>query len=154
MRSSDDQLAALLSPEMIRYAERINMPYLGYHLLRERLTTKLLGESESPILYWIGKDIGKHIPIDSADGLVLPFIRLGLGQLDVLERTENRYVFRLFHSIYDVMTMERLGSTLSFECGVIAGAISCWRNHPAHAQMELFPGASGRPTEAHIIVTM
>ncbi|MCK9912734.1 hypothetical protein MXD81_26505, partial [Microbacteriaceae bacterium K1510] len=72
----------------------------------------------------------------------------------VLERSEHRYVFRLFHSMYDVMSVERLGCTLSFECGIIAGAISCWRNQNAHAQMELFPVFSGKQTEAHIIVSL
>jgi hypothetical protein len=132
-----EQLAALLSPEVIAYAERMNMPYLGYHVLRETITSKLLGESEAAILYWLGKDLGRAIPIQSASGLVLPFIRLGLGKLDVLEEAEQRYRFRLAHTIYAYMSAERKSRALSLECGVIAGAIGRWREREAYARMEL-----------------
>jgi hypothetical protein len=137
MMKQTDQLAALLSPDAIAYAERMNMPYLGYHVFRETITSKLLGESEAAILYWMGKDLGRVIPIQSASGLVLPFIRLGLGKLDVLEEAERKYRFRLAHTIYPYMSAERKSSALSLECGVIAGAIERWRERDAYAQMEL-----------------
>jgi hypothetical protein len=132
-----DQLAALLSPDVIPYAERINMPYLGYHVLRETLTSKLLGESESPILFWMGKELGGQIAIQSASGIILPFIRLGLGKLDVLEEGERLIRYRLFHSIYSYMSSERLRRALSLECGIIAGAVNRWRNWDSQTRLEL-----------------
>ncbi|RNB86096.1 DUF2507 domain-containing protein [Brevibacillus panacihumi] len=132
-----DQLSALLPTASIAYAERMNMPYLGYHLLRETLTQTLLGESESPILYWIGKNMGRKIPIQSANGIILPFIRLGLGQLDLLKESEQHLHYSLSHTIYPYMSQERLSRALSLECGVIAGAIEAWRGQEALVQMEL-----------------
>lgn len=130
-----DQLSALLPQESIAYAERMNMPYLGYHLLRETLTNTLLGDSESPILYWLGKDIGVKIPIQSSAGIVFPFMRLGLGQLDLMEESELRIHYKLSHAIFHYMTDQRLSRALSLECGIIAGAIEQWRGKETTAQL-------------------
>ncbi|MDF2682942.1 MAG: hypothetical protein K0R47_4132 [Brevibacillus sp.] len=130
-----DQLSALLPQASIAYAERMNMPYLGYHLFRETLTNTLLGDSESPILYWLGKDIGEKIPIQSSTGIVLPFMRLGLGQLDLMEESELRIHYKLSHAIFPYMTDQRLSRALSLECGIIAGAIEQWRGKETTAQL-------------------
>ncbi|WNC16579.1 DUF2507 domain-containing protein [Brevibacillus brevis] len=132
-----DQLAALLPQESIAYAERMNMPYLGYHLFRETLTSSLLGDSESAILYWLGKDIGRKIPIRSAAGIVLPFMRLGLGQLDLVEDSEQRVHYKLSHAMFHYMPEERLSRTLSLECGIVAGAIEVWRERETTAELML-----------------
>ncbi|QRG69297.1 DUF2507 domain-containing protein [Brevibacillus choshinensis] len=132
-----DQLSALLPQQAIAYAERMNMPYLGYHLLRETLTNHLLGDSESPILYWLGKEIGEKIPIQSSAGIVLPFMRLGLGQLDLIEETKLRIHYKLSHAIFPYMTDQRLSRSLSLECGIIAGAIERWRGQETTAELVL-----------------
>lgn len=132
-----DQLAELLPPQSIPYAERMNMPYLGYHLLRETLTNTLLGDSESPILYWLGKDLGRKIPIQSSNGPILPFIRLGLGQLDLLEESEERIVYKLTHAIFHYQTPERLSRSLSFETGIIAGCIEQWKGRETYSTLEI-----------------
>lgn len=132
-----DQLAALFPTPSIAHAERMNMPYLGYHLLRETLTSTLLGESESPILYWMGKNMGRKIPIQSANGIILPFIRLGLGQLDLLEESPQYISYSLTHTIYPHLSAERLSRALSLECGLIAGAIEQWLGKETVVQMEV-----------------
>ncbi|MED1952698.1 DUF2507 domain-containing protein [Brevibacillus centrosporus] len=132
-----DQLSALLPEKSIAYAERMNMPYLGYHVLREALTHTMLGESESPILYWLGKDIGGKIPIQSANGIIMPFIRLGLGQLDLLEESESRILFKLSHAIFPYMSEQRKSRALSLECGIVAGAVEQWRGKETTAQLLL-----------------
>lgn len=154
MSQSADQLASLLPPDVIVYAERLNMPYLGYHFLRETLTSKLLGESESAILYWLGKDLGKQIPIQSAAGLTFPFIRLGLGKLDLIEEREKQYTFLLTHTIYNYMSPERMGRALSLESGIIAGAISRWRARDAHAELEVYPPSSEEKGKVTIKVVL
>lgn len=137
MMKDTDQLAALLPPQTIPVTERMHMPYLGYHLLRETLTNTLLGESESPILYWLGKDIGRKIPIQSSSGPILPFIRLGLGQLDLVEESEEVIVYKLSHTIHAYQTPERLSRTLSLEAGIIAGSIERWKGKDTSSQLEI-----------------
>jgi hypothetical protein len=154
MKPVDDQLAALISPSVIPHAEMTNMPYLGYHLLRQTLTQHLLGDSEAPILHWLGKDIGKRIPIDSPNGLVLPFIRLGFGKLELHEENKNRYLFRLTHPMFNHMSIERLGHSLSLECGILAGALSNWSGSVADVQLELHHSATDNRREARIIVRL
>ncbi|MFD2369977.1 DUF2507 domain-containing protein [Brevibacillus sp. GCM10020057] len=132
-----DQLSALLPQESIAYAERMNMPYLGYHLLRETLTSALLGDSESAILYWLGKDIGQKIPVQSPADVILTFMRLGLGQLDIIDQSDRRIQYKLSHAIFPYMSEQRLGCALSLECGIIAGALE---------------RASGRETTAQLVL--
>ncbi|GIO04745.1 hypothetical protein J31TS6_07730 [Brevibacillus reuszeri] len=132
-----DQLAALLPAQTILYAERMSMPYLGYHLLRETLTNALLGESESPILYWLGKEMGRKIRITAETGIIHPFMRLGLGQLDLIESSEQGIAYKLSHSIYQYQSPERLCRTLSLEAGIIAGALESWKQTEIVAQLEI-----------------
>ncbi|MGG4494131.1 DUF2507 domain-containing protein [Brevibacillus reuszeri] len=132
-----DQLAALLPAQTILYAERMSMPYLGYHLLRETLTNALLGDSESPILYWLGKEIGRQIHIQSEAGIIHPFMRLGLGQLDLVTSSDAETTYKLSHSIYQYQSAERLCRTLSLEAGIIAGALETWRQTEVVAKLEI-----------------
>ncbi|GAA4704779.1 DUF2507 domain-containing protein [Brevibacillus fulvus] len=151
MKKVDDHLSQLFPAQLITYAERINMPYLGYHLLRHYLFEKVLGESESPMLYWLGKDLSKQLTLDTTDSLSLLFIRLGLGNLTLLKRETDRYVFELSHPLYEFMPVDRLRQTLSFESGLIAGIVSDWHGRPAHAALELYQGSGGY--KARIIIT-
>lgn len=152
MKTAHDQLAQLLSPEMIPHAERTSMPYLGYYLLRQTICQQLLGESEAPILHWMGKEIGRKIEIESPQGLVFPFIRLGLGKLELVTEVMGRYGYRLTHPMFDHLPVERLGKSLSLECGILAGAISRWRGKEAHVQLEIHQASGGKQLEARITV--
>ncbi|UFJ39119.1 YslB family protein [Brevibacillus humidisoli] len=153
MKRTIDPLSELLSPDAIRPIEQMSMPYLGYYLLRETLTRRLLGESEAPILYWTGKELGDQIVIDSAEDLVMTFIRLGLGKLEVLEQHQQLVRFGLQHSSYALIPVERLTQMLSLEAGLLAGAIGAWRDQPAQAGLEIHQ-RSGKKPEALITVRL
>ncbi|NGQ94410.1 DUF2507 domain-containing protein [Brevibacillus sp. SYP-B805] len=154
MKPVEDQLAALLPVTAIPHAEMTSMPYLGYHLLRQTLTQQLLGSSEAPILHWLGKDIGRQIPIHSAQGLVLPFIRLGLGKLELMQESPDRYLYRLTHPMFEHLPIERLGTSLSLECGILAGALGQWRGMEADVKLELHHNPADKRREARISVTL
>jgi len=152
MKTTQDKLAQLLPADLIAHAERTSMPYLGYHVFRQTICQQLLGDSEAPILHWIGKDIGRKIPITSSQGLLFPFIRLGLGKLEVLSESANRFTYRLTHPMYDYLPAERLGQSLSLECGILAGAISRWQDREAEVHLEIHQAAGGTQLEARITV--
>lgn len=150
----NDPLARLLSPEVITHAEGTSMPYLGYHLLRHSLCEQLLGESEAPILHWLGKELGAGMQIESAAGLIHPFIRLGLGKLELIEERGQRYLYRLTHPMFIYIAKERLISALSYECGILAGAIATWRAQETSVEMELHQHTAEKLVEARIMVTL
>ncbi|MGC5326397.1 DUF2507 domain-containing protein [Brevibacillus sp. SYSU BS000544] len=154
MRQIVDPLATLFSSQTMAHLEQMNMPYLGFHMLRNCLTQKLLGDSEGPILYWLGKDIGSQISLQSAHDLILPFIRLGLGKLDLLEEREQLYRYSLTHSVFTHMEQERLERSLLLECGIIAGAISHWLQKEANAQLELLTSDKSKHFDVHIIISV
>ncbi|WP_019120233.1 DUF2507 domain-containing protein [Brevibacillus massiliensis] len=144
MRQTIDPLATLLAPDVIARAEQMNMPYLGYHFLRETMTQKLLGESEPPILYWMGKDIGSEFALKSAADLSMLFIRLGLGKLELVEETSDYHQFSLTHLLYDHLPGSRLKHSLSFECGIIAGAVGRCLKKKVRAELVISPIVPGK----------
>ncbi len=154
MRHLVDPLVTLFSPQTMAHLEQLNMPYLGFYMLRDSLTRKLLGESEGPILYWLGKEIGAQISIQSAHDLVLPFIRLGLGKLELLEENNRLYRFSLTHSVFSHIDPDRLERSLMLECGIIAGSISQWQAKEADAQLELQTSAVSKQVEVVILISL
>lgn len=154
MRHLVDPLANLFSTQTMAHLEQMNMPYLGFHMLRNSLTQKLLGDSEGPILYWLGKDIGSQISLQSAHDLVLPFIRLGLGKLELLEEHERFYRYSLTHSVFSHMEQERMERSLLLECGMIAGAISQWLQKDANAELELLTTDKSKHIDVQITISI
>ncbi|WP_164553376.1 DUF2507 domain-containing protein [Brevibacillus marinus] len=145
MKRTIDPLSALFSAEVMTQVEQMSMPYLGYLLLREKLAHRLLGESEAAILYWTGKELGNQLIVDSAEQLELIFIRLGLGRLDLLAHSEGQLRFRLSHTAYALLPLERLSRMLSWETGLLAGAVAAWAGRPAQAVLELQQGTDKKP---------
>lgn len=154
MRHIVDPLASLFSSQTMAHLEQMNMPYLGFHMLRNCLTQKLLGDSEGPILYWLGKDIGSQISLQSAHDLILPFIRLGLGKLELMEEKELFYRYSLTHSVFSHLELERMERSLLLECGIVAGAISHWLQKDANAQLELLTSEKSKHIDVHITITV
>ncbi|MGD8188739.1 DUF2507 domain-containing protein [Brevibacillus ginsengisoli] len=149
-----DPLYTLFSGQTMSHLEQMNMPYLGFHMLRDCLTRKLLGESEGPILYWLGKDVGSQISIKNADDLILPFIRLGLGKLELLEETEHSFRYSLTHSVFSHIEVDRLTSSLMLECGIIAGAISQWLQKELEGHLEVVKSEDSKQSEVLITILL
>lgn len=149
-----DPLFTLFSGQKMAHLEQMNMPYLGFYMLRDCLTRKLLGESEGPILYWLGKDIGSQISLNNADDLILPFIRLGLGKLELLAEHSHSFQYSLTHSVFTHMDEDRLSSSLMLECGIMAGAIGQWQQKEAEGQLELVTSTVSKQVEVLITISL
>lgn len=150
MPLTSDPLAALIAPHIVPHAQQMNMPYLGYHLLRETITQKLLGNSEEAILYWMGKDMGTQIELFTPDELEMIFVRLGLGKLELIDEKPHYYHYSLSHYIFEFLSLERLKRTLSLETGLIAGCLQQLRQAPVHAELEVTKEPASKATNVHI----
>ncbi|MGO0060052.1 DUF2507 domain-containing protein [Brevibacillus fluminis] len=153
MRTETSPLRSLIPAPLLARLEQANMPYTGYHLLRETLFTRLLGESEASILYWLGRDLGTELNIQSEDDLVLTFIQLGLGKLEPVKLEKKFAGYRLSHPQFMYYPAERLSRSLALECGIVAGALS--RLHdpcPLHGQFLVVCAKDSRPEHALITI--
>ncbi|MGE5703918.1 MAG: DUF2507 domain-containing protein [Clostridia bacterium] len=151
MQTELDPFHSLISPILLPHLEQATMPYTGYHLLRETVFSRLLGESEASILYWLGRDLGKELPIRSTDELTLSFIRLGLGKLEAVHQEEDRSIcYRLSHPLYPFHPLERLQRSLAFECGLVAGSLGRAQGKPIHARLDVRCTGDGKPSHALI----
>lgn len=148
-----DPLYTLFTGQTMAHLEQMNMPYLGFHMLRDCLTRKLLGDSEGPILYWLGKDIGSQISIKNADDLILPFIRLGLGKLELLAENAHVYRYSLTHTVFSHLETDRLSASLMLECGIIAGSIGHWLQKETEAQLEIVTSPVSKQVEVLITIS-
>lgn len=152
MRTETSPLRSLIPSRLLAHMEQANMPYTGYHLLRETLSTRLLGESETAILYWLGRDLGTELHVQAMDDLTLAFIQLGLGKLEPEKTAGNFTIFRLTHPLFPYFSTERVQRSLSLECGIIAGALSRLHERTLHAQLEIVCSKDGRPEHTLICV--
>lgn len=153
MRTETSPLRSLIPSPLLARLEQANMPYTGYHLLRETLFTRLLGESETSILYWLGRDLGTELHLQSLDDLTLAFIQLGLGKLEPVKLEKKFAGYRLTHPLFLHYSAERLSRTLALECGIVAGALC--RLHDAdslHGQLFVVCAKDSRPEHALITI--
>lgn len=152
MRTETSPLRSLIPSSLLAQMEQANMPYTGYHLLRETLFTRLLGESETSILYWLGRDLGTELHVQAPDDLIFSFIRLGLGKLEPTKQENKFACYRLTHPLFPFYATERLQRSLALECGVVAGALSRLHESSLHAELEIGCGKDGKPEQALISV--
>ncbi|QOT01182.1 DUF2507 domain-containing protein [Brevibacterium sp. JNUCC-42] len=157
MRQATDVLQQLLptfSPHDHQRMQQMNMPFAGHLFFRNVVTQELLGDCEAPILYWMGKEIGATYQIHEAEDLILAFIQLGLGKLEITSCTAKRIEYLLTHPHLTMQTTNRLERTLQFETGFIAGSISQWLERETDATLTLLARDQKKEPTAHIQVVI
>lgn len=70
-----------------------SVPAFGYELIRNELISELLGEEAASILYWSGRKIGRHYPLNSEEQLTEFFAQAGWGTLTLVEKGKNKITF-------------------------------------------------------------
>ncbi|MCR8994132.1 YslB family protein [Brevibacillus laterosporus] len=157
MRQATDILQQLL-PEFSVYdrqrLQQMNMPFAGHLFFRNVVTQELLGDCEAPILYWMGKEIGETYHIHAAEDLILAFIQLGLGKLELTLCTARQIEYLLTHPHLTMQTTNRLERTLQFETGFIAGSIGKWLERESNATLTLLGKDKKKEPTAHIQVVI
>lgn len=72
-----------------------SIPSFGYHLIRNVLLQKILGEEYESLLYWSGKSLAREYPLSSLDEFADFFTKAGWGILSLTKEGRQEWVFQL-----------------------------------------------------------
>ncbi|RYL93829.1 DUF2507 domain-containing protein [Sporolactobacillus sp. THM7-4] len=101
-----------------------SVPAFGYELFRNELLPELLGEECASILYWSGRKIARHYPLDNEAQIMTFFSQAGWGDLELIEKGKNKIIFECHSAIIESRIKDHPGSVIfTLEAGFIAEQI-------------------------------
>ncbi|RKD23840.1 hypothetical protein BEP19_05265 [Ammoniphilus oxalaticus] len=115
-------VSSLFKERILLPPESVSNSSLGYLFFREKLLELVLGDSETHILYWVGKELGNSLDILVTEEIEDIFLQLDLGQVHITQQTANLVKYRISHHRFNLLPPSRLEKTCYLEAGFIAGA--------------------------------
>jgi|SRR5699024_8940883 len=115
-------VSTLFKERILLPPESVSNSLLGYLFFREKLLEFILGDSETHILYWVGKEVGNSLEILVIEEIEDIFLQLDLGQVHVEQQTAHTVKYRISHNRFNMLPNDRLEKTCYLEAGFIAGA--------------------------------
>lgn len=109
------------------------VPAFGYELLREILIPELLGEEQTAILYWSGKNLARQYPLESVEDMIHFFLEAGWGQLSVRDTNKQQMTFQLESERISRQLQLDKKTSFAMETGFLAQQIQRLENCPADA---------------------
>lgn len=107
-------------PRPEHYGEA-TVPAFGYELIRNKLLPELLGEEYASILYWSGRKIARHYPMDNEGQLTDFFEWAGWGELTLAEKSKKKIVFECRSPLIEARIQENPNaSSFALEAGFVA----------------------------------
>ncbi|MDD9147873.1 MULTISPECIES: YslB family protein [unclassified Sporolactobacillus] len=98
-----------------------SVPAFGYELIRNELIPELLGEETASILYWSGRKIARHYPLDNEEQLADFFTQAGWGTLTMLEKGKSKITFDCRSALIESRIKDHPESvSFALEAGFIA----------------------------------
>jgi len=72
-------VSTLFKESILLPPENVSNSLLGYLFFREKLLELVLGDSETNILYWVGKELGNSLVVQVIEEIEDIFLQLDLG---------------------------------------------------------------------------
>lgn len=116
-------VSSLFKERILLPPESVSNSLLGYLFFRENLLEMVLGDSETHILYWVGKELGSSLDIKVPEELEDIFLQLDLGQVHLEQQASSLVRYRVSHNRFNILPLARLEKTLHLEAGFMAGAM-------------------------------
>ncbi|KRN27464.1 hypothetical protein IV38_GL002117 [Lactobacillus selangorensis] len=96
------------------------VPYFSTALLRDILLPNLLEDETSGILYWVGKDLARHLPVATPDDLPAFFQQAAWGELKLDHENKQKFQFTLNGPIVASRLTQNKEADFQLEAGFIA----------------------------------
>lgn len=116
-------VSSLFKERILLPPENVSNSLLGYLFFREKLLEIILGDNETHILYWLGKEIGNSLDILVTEEIEDIFLQLDLGQVFIVHQSPQLIRYRISHNRFNLLPKSRLEKTCYLEAGFIAGAL-------------------------------
>lgn len=89
----------------------------GYELIRDHVLPSILGQHESDILYWAGKEIARKFPVFTVEEIPAFFKEAGWGQLELDKKSNKEAFYKLSYEGESLKISQR---KFQLEAGFIA----------------------------------
>ena len=106
-------------PQMETYGDH-QVSAFGLELLRTVLIPDLLGDETLSILYWSGRKIARHYPLNELSDLPLFFERAGWGNLEINEEQKDKCRVTLSSELIEARLKLNETPVFSLEAGFLA----------------------------------
>lgn len=94
----------------------------GYELIRDILIPNLLGTDTHEILYWAGKELARHYPLENRQDIIRFFDQAGFGLLEATKEHRNKQIYTLSGEIVQAR-LEHAQPSFNLEAGFLAEQI-------------------------------
>lgn len=106
-------------PQMETYGEH-QVSAFGFELLRTVLIPELLGDETPSILYWSGRKLARHYPLNDLSELPLFFERAGWGNLEIQDEQKDKCGIWLSSELIEARLKLDETPVFSLEAGFLA----------------------------------
>ena len=107
----------------------------GVLLLRDQLLPNLLREEQASIMYWAGKELARHSPLDTYEEIIHFFNHVQFGSLTLLKETKNKAIFSLNGEVI-IQRFQTNSPSFSLEAGFLAQQLQHQRDLYCEATFE------------------
>ncbi|WP_102026843.1 YslB family protein [Salirhabdus sp. Marseille-P4669] len=102
----------------------LQLPSLGYEILRHISLPDLLGEDSSFIQYYMGKSLARRFPLSTIDEILAFFENAGFGNLECIKVKKGEYTFQLSSALITERFTYKENVTYRLEAGFLAEQLS------------------------------
>ncbi|WP_241156884.1 YslB family protein [Bacillus sp. FJAT-42376] len=113
--------------------EELHVPAFGHELLREVLLPEILGQEYPSMLYWAGRKLARHYPLETAEELPQFFALAGWGTLSLIHRKQGEMEFELSSDLIDARFKSQKEPSFQLEAGFLAEQVQTIGKHAAEA---------------------
>ncbi|MGD6816784.1 YslB family protein [Metabacillus sp. 84] len=113
--------------------EELSVPAFGHEMLREILLPEILGQEYPSLLYWAGRKLARHFPLETAEELPRFFLQSGWGTLTLLHRKQGEMEFELTSDLILTRFQAQKEPSFQLEAGFLAEQVQTIGKHAAEA---------------------
>lgn len=100
------------------------VPLFSYHIIRDHILPSIVGEYQTSILYWAGKNLANQFTLTSLEECVDLFLELGWGYLEREHSNLHVQRFNLNSPFFISRNISDNESTFALECGFLAQTLA------------------------------
>ncbi|KZZ85903.1 YslB family protein [Bacillus sp. SJS] len=113
--------------------EDLSVPAFGHELLREILLPEILGQEYQSMLYWAGRKLARHYPLEAVEELPQFFTQAGWGTLSLVHKKQGEMEFELSSDIIQLRFQSKKEPSFQLEAGFIAEQVQTIGKHAAES---------------------
>jgi predicted hydrocarbon binding protein len=118
------EMSEALSKKSVLKLKGQAVPLFSYHIIRDHVLTSIVGEYQTSILYWAGKNLANQFELNTLEECIDMFLELGWGYLEKEHANLHVQRFSLRSPFFISRNIHENESTFALECGFLAQTLA------------------------------